>query len=146
MIVVERMVALPAPLDEAVSYLQDFRRTEEWDPGTVCCVRIDEGPVRPGAVWRNTSHFRGRTTELMYVLEVREPTHLVFIGTNKSVTATDDMRFEARSGDGTLLRYQASFRFKGLARLATPFMRTELEALADKVAQRLPSALAEHRH
>ncbi|MGP3683327.1 SRPBCC family protein [Streptomyces sp. IBSNAI002] len=142
---VERNIVIPVPVDEAVSYLEDFRRSAEWDPGTVACVRVDEGPVRPGAVWRNTSRFRGRTTELTYRLEVREPARLVFVGTNKSVTATDDMRFEARPGDETLLRYEASLRFKGLAKLATPFMRAEFEALADKVARRLPSAVAVHR-
>ncbi|MEV5970318.1 SRPBCC family protein [Streptomyces sp. NPDC051921] len=145
MIVVERDIVLPAPLDEAVSYLEDFRRTEEWDPGTLRCVRSDEGPVRPGSVWRNTSRFRGRTTRLTYRLDVMEPAHLAFVGTNKSVTATDDMRFEARSGEETLLRYRASLRFKGLAKLATPFLRAEFEALGDKVARRLPIAVAEHR-
>ncbi|MFF3610057.1 SRPBCC family protein [Streptomyces sp. NPDC002463] len=144
MIIVERDIVLPVTLDEAVSYLEDFRRTEHWDPGTVRCVRIDQGSIRPGATWRNTSRFRGRTTDLLYRLEIRDPEHLVFVGTNKSVTATDDMRFEARPGE-TLLKYQASLRFKGLAKLATPFLRAEFEALADKVAQRLPSAVAE-RH
>ncbi|MFB7513035.1 SRPBCC family protein [Streptomyces sp. NPDC056144] len=142
MIVVERDIVLPVPVDEAVSYLEDFRNAERWDPGTVRCVRIDEGPVRPGATWRNTSRFNGRTTELLYRLDVREPARLVFVGTNKSVTATDDMRFEARAG-GTLLRYQASLRFKGLAKLATPFLRGQFEKLADEVAQHLPSAVAQ---
>ena len=115
MIVVERDIALPVTVEEAVSYLEDFRHAEQWDPGTVRCVRVGEGPVRPGARWRNTSRFNGRTTDLLYRLDVREPARLVFVGTNKSVTATDDMRFEARA-DGTVLRYRASLRFKGLAK------------------------------
>ncbi|WP_308354843.1 SRPBCC family protein [Streptomyces sp. Je 1-79] len=139
-----RSILLAAPLDEAVSYLEDFEHTEEWDPGTVRCVRVDEGPLRPGATWHNTSRFRGRTTELSYRLEVREPARLVFVGTNATVTARDEMLFEPASAEETLLRYQASFRFKGLARLATPFLRNECERLADEVAERLPSALAEH--
>lgn len=145
MITVRRSFRLAVPLDDLVTYLEDFERTEEWDPGTVRCVRIDEGPVRPGSTWRNTSRFRGRTSELLYRLQVRDPAHLVFVGTNKTVTSTDDMVFEAVSPGQTLLTYRASLRFKGLARLATPFLRAEFERLADEVVERLPSAVAERR-
>ncbi|MFE2555026.1 SRPBCC family protein [Streptomyces sp. NPDC059352] len=145
MITVRRSFRLAVPLDDLVTYLEDFERTEEWDPGTVRCVRIDEGPVRPGSTWRNTSRFRGRTSELLYQLQVRDPARLVFVGTNKTVTSTDDMVFEAVSPGQTLLTYRASLRFKGLARLATPFLRAEFERLADEVVERLPSAVAARR-
>ncbi|MGY5036609.1 SRPBCC family protein [Streptomyces sp. 900116325] len=143
MITVERSLFVALPVGDLLAYLEDFGRTEEWDPGTVRCVRIDEGPVRPGATWRNTSSFRGRTTELVYRLETREPAHLVFVGENSKVTATDDLLFEAQSATVTRLTYRASLRFKGLARLATPLLRAEFERLADQVMARLPSVLAE---
>ncbi|MFI9002210.1 SRPBCC family protein [Streptomyces sp. NPDC053541] len=139
MITVERVIAVRRPLAELVAYLADFARTEEWDPGTVRCVRLDEGPVRPGASWRNTSRFRGRTTELRYELVVREPGRLVFVGENRTVRATDVLRF-AGEGTGTRLTYRASLAFKGLARLAEPFLRSEFERLGDAVATRLPQA------
>ncbi|MFC8275388.1 SRPBCC family protein [Streptomyces sp. NPDC057271] len=142
MITVERDFLLPVPLDSLVAYLEEFGRAEEWDPGTVSCVRVDEGPVREGSLWRNTSRFRGRLTELDYRLEAREPARLVFVGTNKTVTATDEMRFEARSATTTSMTYEASLRFKGLARLAAPFLRPEFERLADEVSERLPKALS----
>ncbi|MFE5792647.1 SRPBCC family protein [Streptomyces sp. NPDC056503] len=145
MITVRRRFRIAVPLDDLVAYLEDFERTEEWDPGTVRCVRVDEGPVRPGSTWLNTSRFRGRTSELVYRLEVRDPAHLVFVGTNKTVTSTDDMLFEAVSPGETSLTYRASLRFKGLARLATPFLKAEFERMADEVAERLPSAVAERR-
>ncbi|MFF9199487.1 SRPBCC family protein [Streptomyces sp. NPDC014779] len=139
MITVERVIAVRRPPAELVAYLADFARTEEWDPGTVRCVRLDEGPVRPGASWRNTSRFRGRTTELRYELVVREPGRLVFVGENRTVRATDVLRF-AGEGTGTRLTYRASLAFKGLARLAEPFLRSEFERLGDAVATRLPQA------
>nr|WP_209498685.1 SRPBCC family protein [Streptomyces sp. PvR006] len=145
MITVERSFVVGLPLDELVAYLEDFSRTEEWDPGTVRCERLDGGPVRPGARWRNTSRFRGRTTQLEYRLVTREPSHLMFIGENKTVTATDDLGFEAESATLTRLNYRASLRFKGLARLATPFLRAEFERLGDEVAERLPSAATQRR-
>ncbi|MFF4324047.1 SRPBCC family protein [Streptomyces sp. NPDC001568] len=140
MITVERSFLVELPLDELITYLEDFGHAEEWDPGTVRCVRIDDGPVRPGAGWQNTSRFRGRTTDLVYRLDSRDSHELVFVGVNKTVTSTDVMRFEARSASATHMSYTASLRFKGLARFAEPFLRSEFETLADKVAERLPSA------
>ncbi|MEU7072320.1 SRPBCC family protein [Streptomyces narbonensis] len=144
MIKVERNILLPVPLETAFSYLEDFERTEEWDPGTVRCVRVDTGPVRPGSTWHNTSRFLGRTTDLSYRLEARDPARLVFVGVNSTVTAKDELLFAAHSAEATLLTYQASFRFKGLAGLAEPLLRTKFERLADAVTERLPSVLAQH--
>ncbi|MFF0483033.1 SRPBCC family protein [Streptomyces sp. NPDC004435] len=144
MISVERVLVVGLPLPEFVSYMEDFAHAEEWDPGTVSCVRLDDGPVREGARWRNKSVFRGRTSELEYRLDVRESARLVFIGENKTVTAVDDLRFEPE-GNGTRLTYRASLTFKGLAKLATPFLRSEFERLADGVATRLPTAAAARR-
>lgn len=144
MISVERVLVVGLPLPEFVSYMEDFTHAEEWDPGTVSCVRLDDGPLREGARWRNKSVFRGRTSELEYRLDVRESARLVFIGENKTVTAVDDLRFEPE-GNGTRLTYRASLTFKGLAKLATPFLRSEFERLADGVATRLPTAAAARR-
>ncbi|WP_234314475.1 MULTISPECIES: SRPBCC family protein [unclassified Streptomyces] len=144
-ITVRRDILVGLPLEDLVAYLEDFSRTEEWDPGTVRCVRVGEGPVRQGTVWRNTSRFRGRTSDLLYRLVSQEPDRLLFVGENRTVTATDDLRFRARSATTTLLTYTASLRFKGWARLATPFLRPEFDRLADAVADRLPSAATGHR-
>ncbi len=141
MISVERVIVVGLPLPELVAYLEDFTRTEEWDPGTVSCVRLDDGPVRTGARWRNTSVFRGRTTDLEYRLDVREHERLVFVGENRTVTAVDDLRFGIE-GTGTRLTYRASLTFKGLAKLAAPFLQSEFERLADGVSTRLPAAVA----
>ncbi|MFD0367045.1 SRPBCC family protein [Streptomyces sp. NPDC059071] len=139
MISVERVIVVRRPPAELVAYMADFARTEEWDPGTVRCVRLDGGAVRPGARWRNTSRFRGRETELDYELVLLEPARLVFVGENRTVHATDDLRF-ADEGTATRLTYRASLQFKGFARLAEPFLRAEFERLGDAVAGRLPLA------
>ncbi|MGW4160088.1 SRPBCC family protein [Streptomyces sp. NPDC004788] len=137
MITVERVIVVRRPLPELVAYLADFAHTEEWDPGTVRCVRLDDGPVRPGARWRNSSRFRGRETELHYELAEYGPARLSFVGENRTVRATDDLGF-ADEGTATRLTYRASLAFKGLARLAEPFLRAEFERLGDAVAARLP--------
>ncbi|MFJ7154410.1 SRPBCC family protein [Streptomyces sp. NPDC101118] len=142
MIRVARTMLVPVAMQDLVVYLADFAHAEEWDPATVSCVRLDAGPVAPGSRWRNTSRFRGREAELSYRLDVQEGDRLVFSGENRTVAVTDDLRFTPVEGGATRLVYTATFRFKGVARLAAPFVRGEVERLGDGVAAALPRAAA----
>lgn len=54
-----------------LAYLADFDNAPEWDPGTISCTRLDNGPVRIGARWHNVSRVLGRETELEYRLTKR---------------------------------------------------------------------------
>ncbi|GAA3386122.1 SRPBCC family protein [Streptomyces racemochromogenes] len=142
MIHVTRTMLVPRPTEDAVTYFADFAHTQEWDPATVSCVRLDRGPLEPGARWRNLSRFRGRTSELEYRLDVRQADHLVFTGRNGTVHVTDDLRFTPASPESTRLTYDATFAFKGVARLAAPFLRGEVDRLADDVAAAVPRVTA----
>ncbi|MFJ6940642.1 SRPBCC family protein [Streptomyces sp. NPDC101132] len=141
MIRVVRTMNVPVAMPDLVAYLADFTHAQEWDPATVACVRVDAGPVRPGARWRNTSRFRGRDAEVSYRLDVQEGDRLVFSGENGTVAVTDDLRFTPAEEGATRLVYTATFRFKGVARLAAPFVRKDVERLADDVAAALPRAV-----
>ncbi|WP_406209541.1 SRPBCC family protein [Kitasatospora sp. NBC_01560] len=140
MITVERRIPVGRPAEEVRRYLADFGHTVEWDPGTESCTRLDDGPVVVGACWRNVSRFRGRRTELSYRLERYELDRLVFVGRNRTVTATDDIAVRPEAGH-SLVVYRAHLRFHGVARLASPFLRPAFERLADQVAHRLPAVL-----
>src|SRR5687768_8175715 len=41
---VERTFTVASSPEGVVEYLRDFARTEQWDPGTVSCTRLDDGP------------------------------------------------------------------------------------------------------
>ncbi|WP_352230308.1 SRPBCC family protein [Kitasatospora phosalacinea] len=130
------------PAGEVLAYLADFAHAAEWDPGTAECVPLGAGPPVPGARWRNVSVFRGRRTELVYELAARESDRLVFVGRNRTVTATDEILVDpSPDGSGAVVRYRARLRFHGVARLAEPFLRREFGRLADAVEQRLPAVL-----
>ncbi|MFJ8623207.1 SRPBCC family protein [Kitasatospora sp. NPDC093550] len=145
MVTVERSITVDRPTADVLAYLADFANAAEWDPGTESCTRVGSGPVAPGATWLNVSRFRGRRTRLTYTLESYQPDRLLFVGRNRTVTATDDMTLRPVDG-GTLLVYRARLRFHGLARLAAPFLRPAFDRLADRVAERLPAVLeAEER-
>lgn len=146
MVEVRRSFTVRLPVDAVVEYLTDFSRAVEWDPGTRECVRTDAstGPVTTGSTWHNVSEFRGRRTELTYRLARKEPGRLVFSGSNKTVESTDDLSFEA-DGGGTRITYLATIRFKGLARLADPFLRREFERLGDEITESMPKAILSHQ-
>ncbi|GAA3236069.1 SRPBCC family protein [Actinocorallia longicatena] len=124
-------------------FLTDFTTAEQWDPGTVSCRRIGptDTPVTVGTRFENVSSFRGRETSLCYeVVELRPGTGIRLVGENKTVTSVDDIRFRPHRG-GTRVEYQVEFRFKGLARLAVPFLKGSLTDLADKGAARMKTVL-----
>lgn len=98
------------------------------------------GPVEVGVTWHNVSEFRGRETELKYRLEILEPDHLTFIGRNKTATSTDDLTFSP-AGTGTKITYNAQIEFHGLARLASPFLKSEFERLGDETEKQMTTVL-----
>lgn len=141
MVHVQRTFPVAPPVDTVVDYLTDFAHAEAWDPGTVSCTRSDAGPVQVGSVWHNVSEFRGRQTELTYRLVRREDGHLTFEGENKTAHSIDDIVVRD-VGAGTEITYTADITFKGLARLADPFLRGTFQKLGDKTVEQLTSVLA----
>lgn len=139
---VTRTVHLERSVEEAFAYLADFTHTEQWDPGTIRTTRTDDGPLGVGAQFHNTSTFRGRETELDYELTVHEPhSRLVFVGENKTVTSTDELTFRTLDDKSCSLTYSATLDFKGLAKLAGPFLKKGFEQVADEAMEKLQQAI-----
>ncbi|MBS2533557.1 SRPBCC family protein [Catenulispora sp. NF23] len=137
---VQRTIRVDRPQHTVVAYLADFGNAVQWDPGTMSCMRTDQGPIVVGSTWRNVSDFNGRITELDYRLERLEPARLTFVGHNKQATATDDLRFSTDEAT-TTITYNAEITFNGLLRLAGPLLRRGFETLADEVETSLTTAL-----
>jgi carbon monoxide dehydrogenase subunit G len=140
MIVIERTVAVNAPIGVVFDYLADFETTEDWDPGTVRTERVD-GDGGIGTTYRNISRFGGRETELVYVVEDRDrPDRVMLRGENSTVVARDTMTFHP-DGNGTRITYRAEFRLKGLSRFAEPLLRRPFRKFGDQAEQGLRDAL-----
>ncbi|GAA3011397.1 SRPBCC family protein [Streptomyces drozdowiczii] len=138
---VSRSFTVDRPLPQVVGYLADFGHAVVWDPGTESCKRTTgSGTPSVGDQWHNVSQFRGRRTELDYRLDRLEERRVTFTGTNRTAESTDDFIFEDLGGS-TRVTYEATIRFKGLARLADPFLRGEFERLGDEITQTLPAAV-----
>ncbi len=141
MFTVERTVEVDRPVADVFAYLADFTHTEQWDPGTVRTTRTDQGPLGVGARFHNVSEFRGRRTELDYrLMRFDQDEHLTFTGTNRTVTATDDLALRA-TATGTRITYRAHFTFKRWARLAEPLLRRGLDKIADETIAQLGATL-----
>lgn len=143
MVNVSRTFSAAVPSDVAVAYLADFGNAEEWDPGTVSCTRIGDGPVERGARWRNVSRILGRETELDYELVEKRQDGVTFEGRNDTATSTDRIDVHSVPG-GSQLVYRATIRFHGVARLADPLMRLVFERLAGKTVDQMTQALERH--
>lgn len=139
MISLQRTFTVTPELCVVQAYLSDFTHAQDWDPGTISCIRIGNGPIQVGTSWRNVSEFRGRRTELHYRLTRLEPGRLTFEGRNKTVTSTDDISLRQR--DGTEITYLATLRFHGLSRLAEPVLRRTFAQLGEETRQSLINTL-----
>jgi len=142
--VTQRTFEVEAEPELTLAYLADFGNAEQWDPGTVRCVRSNAGPIEVGATWHNTSRFAGRETELEYRLDTLEPGHIVLVGENKSATSTDDIRIVASpdSAGRSVVTYRSEVVFHGVAKVAGPFVQPEFERLGDKTVEGISREVA----
>lgn len=126
------------PPSAVYAYLADFTSSEQWDPGTVETTLV-EGDGGVGSRYHNRSVFRGKETELTYVtVDLLQDRLVVMRGENATVIAQDTMSISpGADGTGSVLVYEADFTFKGLARLATPFLRGPLKKLGDEAEEAL---------
>jgi len=137
----QRSVTVDASPEKVFAYLSDFTTTEEWDPGTVRCVRTS-GDGGVGTAYLNTSKFLGRETELTYtVLDVDPGRRVQLRGQNKTVTATDTIKVSP-NGSGSDVQYTADFEFKGVARLLLPLFMGALKKLGDDAEKGLHESLS----
>lgn len=143
---VERTFTVASSPEGVVEYLRDFARSEQWDPGTVSCTRLDEGPVEVGSRWRTVSTFLGRKTELVYELTRDDPDGLQFVGRNDTATARDDISIKPGATPGTTrIGYHAHLEFNGLAKLGAPVAKLALEKLGTDTERSLIRVLGSVR-
>jgi hypothetical protein len=137
---VSRTFTTTATPDAAFAYLADFTNAEEWDPGTVSCVRVS-GDGGVGTTYRNVSKFLGRESEITYTTaELERPTRIHLTGHNEQFDGHDVLGIRA-SGAGSEVTYTAEFSFNGSARLAAPVVAAYLPFLARKTVHKLKACL-----
>jgi hypothetical protein len=137
---VSRRFSVTPPPSVVIPYLADFGNAEQWDPGTVRCVREDDGPVQIGATWHNTSKLAGISTELTYTLEQLSERQVVLVGRNDTATSTETIDVTP-DGNGSTVIYTNELHFNGFARLATPLAKLLFEKVGNDTERQLSVAL-----
>jgi len=129
------------PLDEVFAFVGDFANTKEWDPGIADARMVTDGPIGIGTRYALDVVFNGRTLPMTYVVtEWDPPNRVVLKGEGSTLTAVDDIRFEA-TPTGTRIRYSADLRLKGLLKVAEPFLKGRIDETGRKAMAGMRRAL-----
>ncbi len=141
MIQLHETITVSTPIDRAYAYTADFSNVEHWDPGVARSRRRGEGPPVVGARFDLEVVFGGRTLPMTYTITELEPPHrLVLVGEGSTLRAVDQIEFAETDG-GTLVTYTADLDFRGLVRLAVPFLVKRLEGVGAEAVAGLGAAL-----
>lgn len=133
----------PIGLSDAFDYVVDFTNIAEWDPGVVDSHRIEGSGVEVGARFQVASVFLGRELPLEYeILDSAPPDRAVLHTTSKRFDATDTIELTAASGSATTIRYTVEFEFRGVMRLAEPFLGRSLAKVVEKALDGLQARIA----
>lgn len=118
------------PLEEVFAYMANFENATEWDPASVEMERVS-GDGTLGTQYRNVTEFNGNKTTVMYsVTDYRVNDRVEIRGENNTLSAIDTMVFR-RTSAGTQVTYTAEFTFKGIYRIASPFLRPAFNKLEE---------------
>lgn len=137
---ISRTFSVDATPSAVLDYLKDFAHAEDWDPGTVECRRLDDGPVTVGSRWHNTSRILGVSTELEYELTELTKSKVVFAGSNDTATTSDSITV-VPTGTGSEITYVADIELSGAAKLASPAMKLVFEKIGGETQDNLVEIL-----
>jgi len=139
-VVLKKVLDSKKSAEELFAYFSDFTSTNEWDPNTVKTSLIS-GDGGVGTKYSNTSAFNGRESSLVYEVIEYHPNQLIRLrGENKSLVAVDTMSIEELNGIRRFT-YEARFTFKGIAKIAAPFLKKAFDKLATDAEEGLKKVL-----
>ena len=132
MIRIHEQRTIPMAQDEAFAFVADFTHVVEWDPGITASSKVGDDPVGVGTEFDVVSKFAGRSLPLTYVVEDWDQPNRAVLSTSTSrFDGRDTITFRAIDG-GTEIDYVAEFSFKGVMRLAEPFLKGTFDRLGKK--------------
>ena len=142
MIRIQEQRTIPMSRDEAFAFVADFTNVVEWDPGITASEKVGDEPVGVGTRFDVVSNFAGRSLPLTYVVDEWDAPQRTVLSTSTSrFDGKDTITFREVDG-GTEIDYIAEFRFKGLMRLAEPFLKGTFDRLGRKAMDGVVEAVA----
>ena len=110
-----RSITVDAPLDRVAEYLSDLTSSVEWDPHTVACRRLDDGPVAVGSRYAHTREFTGyKVTVEFEVVEYEPRARIVWQGDTGLASGREEFVF-VDGGGATTVSHTVQVELKGVA-------------------------------
>jgi NAD(P)-dependent dehydrogenase (short-subunit alcohol dehydrogenase family) len=127
MIRLKKSILVKRSLDYVFRYTSDFCHIQDWDPGVVSSVRIDQKKTGVGSQYDLVLKFGPFRPKMKYEIIVYEPFSKVILkGVGESFTAMDTIVFRKTAG-GTQIDYQADIRFhrfgSAIEKILSPIMK-----------------------
>ncbi len=137
--VVQRTIIVDQSPQAVFAFLADFTTTEEWDPPTLS-TRRTSGDGGVGTTYHNVAKFRGKRTEVDYVVTSYVEGHsLQLRGDSGDVELVDTLTVEPTPTGGCAVTYHEEIRAHGA--LPDSFDAPSLTTLGDYVAESLQESL-----
>ena len=129
---IESRVEIDAPPATVFLWLVDPDRLSRWISGFVGSEPIGSGEVRVGSRSRDIIEAEGRRIEVeTEIVELRLGERLAVSITSSTHDQDDSYDLDARDG-ATDLTYRSDMRLRGLTRLLSPLVASQLRARAEK--------------
>lgn len=137
-------IEVDATPEVVFAFLEDFSNAADWDPGVRRAERLDDGAVGVGSRFALDLLVAGRTQRWVYEVERHQaPRRVTFVTRKDSATGIDDVVVEPRGADGSLVVWDATFRFNGLlGTLVDPVFGLVFQRIAGRAVAGLRTALA----
>jgi NAD(P)-dependent dehydrogenase (short-subunit alcohol dehydrogenase family) len=130
-IIFEKNIELPTDINGTFSVLADFSNLTNWDPGIARVQKLTAGELKIGTEFEVIAEFFLQKVPMKYTLIEYELNKKVsYRGDAETVTAIDTMEFLPNQ-NGCLVKYKATFEFKGILAMLEPLMKMILQNTAN---------------
>ena len=129
------------PQVDAFAYMADFANARVWDPSVSVARRVGEAPIGIGSAFDLVARFGGRDVPLRYeIVEYDSPQRVVLEARRPGFVSTDTITVEP-AVSGSVVRYDATLAFSGLARLLDPVMQSIFNRVGARATLGMQAAL-----
>jgi hypothetical protein len=126
-----RSLTVSTPLERVADYLSDLTTSTQWDPHTVACVGLDDGPPAVGARYEHTREFHGyRVTVEMTVIEYEPQRRIAWRGGNDLAQGRETFEFGVAGGE-TEITHSVAVELSGIAKFGERMVPSVMKRIAD---------------
>ena len=114
MTVLHETVEVARPVEDVFAYISDFTTTEEWDATATSARKLSPGAIAVGTQFEVVCALPVGSVTLLYTMEKLQDNALIVLNGRCAFFEVRDTITLSRTATGTLIDYQAEFRFKPL--------------------------------